>query len=227
MRLTEEQLESLDVDQLQELEFLVELEWQAKRYERCTIDPLFWLQQHTKTENPHYMHQGKEFKEAFPQKSYFRVLFNLFLTEDHLFLPKSREMVTSWSVMGYACWRAMFYRWEVVAQSQKEAKAFGLVKYASILFENSSEFIKQRHSLKRKVSGEEISFSDGGLVHGVPAGADQIRSFHPTLYIMDEAAFLSEAQASYNAAYPVARQIIVVSSAGPGWFANTISKGRS
>jgi hypothetical protein len=35
---------------------------------------------------------------------------------------------------------------------------------------------------------------------------------------MDEAAFLTEAAASYDAAEAVASQIIVVSSAAPGWF---------
>jgi hypothetical protein len=37
---------------------------------------------------------------------------------------------------------------------------------------------------------------------------------------MDEAAFMREAGASYHTAEPAADQIIVVSSAAPGWFAD-------
>jgi hypothetical protein len=36
--------------------------------------------------------------------------------------------------------------------------------------------------------------------------------------MMGEAAFLPEAQQCYDTVQPVAKQIIAVSSAGPGWF---------
>jgi hypothetical protein len=52
----------------------------------------------------------------------------------------------------------------------------------------------------------------------LPSGEDKVRLYHPTLYEMDEAAFLPEAQQCYDAAEPVAHQIIAISSAGPGWF---------
>jgi hypothetical protein len=52
----------------------------------------------------------------------------------------------------------------------------------------------------------------------VASGADQFRQYHPALVILDEAAFLPGAAASYDTAEAVASQIIVVSSAGPSWF---------
>src|ERR1700731_3490979 len=79
----------------------------AIRDERCKRDPLYWAQHWTKTENPHYIEQGLEFSAPFPGKSYFRVLFDA-LAENRsaevpsIFIPKTREMVTSWSVMVYA-----------------------------------------------------------------------------------------------------------------------------
>ena len=59
-------------------------------------------------------------------------------------------------------------------------------------------------------------------VQAVPGGADQVRQYHPAIFIMDEAAFMTEAAASYDTAHPVASQIIVVSSAGPGWFGQEV-----
>jgi len=48
--------------------------------------------------------------------------------------------------------------------------------------------------------------------------------FHPTLYVMHEAAFMPEAQSCYNAVQPVAKQIITISSAAPGWFADECTR---
>jgi phage FluMu gp28-like protein len=73
-------------------------------------------------------------------------------------------------------------------------------------------------SLKKDVTTFEIEFAEGGRLMAVPSGEDKIRLYHPTLYVMDEAAFLPEAQQCYDAAEPVAHQIIAISSAGPGWF---------
>jgi len=41
---------------------------------------------------------------------------------------------------------------------------------------------------------------------------------------MDEAVFQPEAGEAYDAAVPVCQKIIVVSSAGPGWFANFLTE---
>jgi hypothetical protein len=54
----------------------------------------------------------------------------------------------------------------------------------------------------------------------MPQGADQWRSHHPHGAVFDEASHLTEVEACYNIAAPVARQIIAVSSVAPGWFAN-------
>ena len=53
---------------------------------------------------------------------------------------------------------------------------------------------------------------------GTGGGADQIRQYHPSVLIVDEAAFLDDFEMSYAAADPVAAQIIAVSSAAGSWF---------
>ena len=65
-----------------------------------------------------------------------------------------------------------------------------------------------------------LRLSNGSEIIGIPAGESQIRSYHPTGYVMDEASHLPEAQQSYGIALPVARKIIAISSVAPGWFAN-------
>jgi|SRR5215469_932200 len=75
------------------------------------------------------------------------------------------------------------------------------------------------HPLKRQTS-LAMEWADGGKLYGIPAGEDQIRMYHPTLVIFDDAAFLPGFEACYNATTPVAQQIVAISSAAPGFFAD-------
>lgn len=153
-------------------------------------------------------------------------------SERRLFLPKSREMVLSWAVVGYA---VHLCQWnpntQVIIQSEREAKSVDLVVgrgipgYARVLWERQDEFLKRLHPLTKdidKMPEDLLSWRNGSSIRGVPSGAQQVREYHPALFIMDEAAFLTEAAASYDTAEPVCSQIFVVSSAGPSWFGDVV-----
>jgi hypothetical protein len=53
---------------------------------------------------------------------------------------------------------------------------------------------------------------------GIPAGKDQIRSFHPWGYIQDESCFQAEAGASYDNAQASAMKIVLNSTASASWY---------
>ena len=71
----------------------------------------------------------------------------------------------------------------------------------------------------KEQSALKLEFANGSRIIAIPEGADQIRSYHPWGRLMDEAAFQPEAGEAYDAAVPVYQKTIVVSAAGPGWFA--------
>jgi len=191
----------------------------AREVASFTEGPLFWGSTYTLTENPHYKQQGLEFKAPFPQKNYFVPLFDEFLRADRLLVPKSREMMTSWSFMLYAVYRAQWHKADVVIQTGSLGKVQDLVSYASQLYRYQHDFLKVRHPLEKETQ-TELTWADGGRVRAIPSGADQIRLYHPTIVIFDECAFLEEFAACWNTAHPVAKQMIGVSSAGPGSFAD-------
>ena len=118
-----------------------------------------------------------------------------------------------------------------IVQSERETKSIDLVVgkgipgYCRVLWEQQDECLRTMHPLTKPIDempGNLLTWQNGSSIRGVPSGADQIRQYHPARFIMDEAAFLTEAAASYDASEAVASQIIVVSSAAPGWFADTI-----
>ena len=191
--------------------------------ENCKLDPLYWAQHWTKTENPHWAQQGLPFRGQFPQKSYFRHVFSAFSTYQRLLIPKSREMLTSWCAIIWGTCRAQWWKAEVVVQCQGEDKATQLIAYAECLYRNQPEWMKARHPLKGR-NTLELVWEDGGKIIGIPKGVHQIRSYHPTIVIFDECAFLEEFEACWNTAHPVAKQMIGVSSAGPGRFADMCAR---
>jgi len=191
---------------------------------KCAADALFWLQNLTATENPKHQEQGLPYKAPFPRKSYFAPLFEEFRRARRLFIPKTREMLTSWCVMGDSTHRAQWERWFVVVQTDAEKKAEELIGYARALYDNQPDWMKKLHPLSGQPSQTKIEWQAGGRLLAIPAGVNKIRLYHPTRYVMDEAAFLPEAEACYNAAAPVAQQIIAISSAGPGWFGDQCAK---
>jgi len=167
---------------------------------------------------------AEPYRAPFPKKSYFAPLFGAFRSESRLFIPKTREMLTSWCVMGDSAHRSQWMRWEVIVQTGSEDKAHELIDYAGQLYKNQPDWLRQLHPLDGPPSKSEVRWASGGRILAIPSGVNKIRLYHPTRYVMDEAAFLPEAEQCYNAANPVAQQIIAISSAGPGWFGDQCTR---
>lgn len=187
---------------------------------------LFWLQNLTMTTDDHWQTKGTPAKAPFPKLDYLRPLFGAMqkllahpeLKRDSLFVAKSRDMLVSWSVMGYVTWMAQFRPqtfW--VCQSAKEDKAVELLRYARTLYHNQPSWLQERHPLEAD-NVLEMRFKNGSRILGVPAGEDQIRIHHPFGYFADEAAFLPNFEDCLNAVLPVVSQVVAVSTAAPSRF---------
>jgi hypothetical protein len=190
------------------------------RQEVASFDrgPLLWLTRYTKTENPQYEQQGVPFLAGFPHKSYFVPLFEAFLARyQQLYIPKSRTMMTSWAAAAFATWSAQWKKEETVIQTMNEDKALHLIDYASQLLRNQEPGLSRLHPIKKQ-NAFSIVWEHGGAVDAVPGGAGAIRSFHPSLFIQDEAAHIPEGEESINAVVPSGARIISISTAAPGWF---------
>ena len=228
--LSREQLLSLEPEELAHIEYVLREAKYERLDARCakgiaSFDegPLYWLTTHTATENPHHKEQGLPFRGPFPKLKYFVPLFDAFTRHRRLFIPKTREMLTSWCVMGWAAHQAQWYKSEAIVQTDAEGKASELIDYVRQLWDNQDTPLRNRHPLTTKTT-YEIAWSDGGRVLAIPKGEHKIRLYHPTIYIMDEASFLPEAQQCYDAAEPVTKQIIALSTAGPGWFGDECAR---
>ena len=197
--------------------------------EACAADPLYWLTHHTKTRDDHWQEKGTEPYARFPRKPYMDMLFYMLQTSKNLLVPKSRDMMISWAVIGYLTWRAQFHGpLHILVQCQKEEKAIDLVGgrggldgYVKVLYRHQADWMKTMHPLAKTIDeqlGLIFSWANGSRIQGIPAGAEQIRQYHPAIYFADEASFLDDWEGSIGAALPVAGQLISVSSAAPSAF---------
>lgn len=204
-----------------------QVQTKQQRINQMVADPLVWMQKHTETRDSHWRENGASSPyRAFPDYTYLRTVMDGLLSEPYVFIEKSRDMMISWLCVGYFTHAAMTVPGiDVAFQTQKEDKAFELVSYAKTLYERQKPELQEAFALEKSLKGMadgELLFANGSRIIGIPGGADQIRSYHPWGLLMDEAAFMPEAGDSYNNALPVSKKIVVVSSAGPGWFADTV-----
>ena len=215
--------ERLGADGIKQLELDIAAEYEQLEDARCEVSAYYWLTTHTKTENKHHEKQNLPFKAPLPKKSYLKMLFKYLQdiknwSVPRFFIPKSREMITSLSVLGYCAHASQYRKAESIVQCDSEDKAKELVHHAVVNYEEQPAWLRKLHPLKRRPNDMEIEWMDGGRLIGIPSGEHKIRLYHPTIYVLDEAAFQPGAEGCYNYALPVAQEIIVVSSAGPGWF---------
>jgi hypothetical protein len=189
-------------------------------------DPFVWATKYTKTSNEHWREEGRPTPyEPLPQYEYLAILFEVLDSERIIWIEKSRDLLVSWSCVAYLTLKSMTVpECGVLLQTQKEDKAIQLVDYAKCLYERQPDFLRDAFPLTKPAKDQSalsLEFNHGGYIHGIPGGADQIRSYHPWGYLNDESSFQPEGGACYNEALAAVRgKIIFNSSAGPSWYAD-------
>lgn len=183
-------------------------------------DPFFWLTELTKTKDEQDLDDPYK---PFPKKEYIRLLLELFDAEPVTFLEKSRTMLCSWMVSGWAAHKG-FTRpaTATVFQSQDEDRSVHDVEYVKELWSNSPDWLKERWPLEKPIDKQPYNAlyaANGSSWVAITGDPDKVRSKHPSIYILDEAAIIARGEESFNvgmAAKPL--WVIALSSAKPGWF---------
>jgi hypothetical protein len=112
----------------------------------------------------------------------------------------------------------------VLVQSEDETRATHIVDCVKILWDQSLPALKARWKpLNGRTAAEQpyntFSMANGSWVKGIPGNPDKVRSDHPTIIILDEAAHMTRGESSFNIAQATrCLHIICISSACPGWF---------
>jgi hypothetical protein len=202
-----------------------DLESQRKIRE-ATRSTAFWMRNHTKTFNPHWVEEGRPApNEAFPEWYFFEPMVEMIEREKVCAIEKSRDMMVSWGVVAYFTLQAMTVpHREIVFQSIDTGKAEQLIDYAKCLYDQQEAWLRDAFPLTKateKQARDVLMWENGSVIWSVPSGKNQIRSFHPWGYFNDETSFQPEAGLCLDAALGSgAKKLVMVSTANIGWFAD-------
>lgn len=161
--------------------------------------------------------------KPFPHLPYLPPLLSVLDNEPIVFIEKSRTMMASWIVAAWAAWIAFTHPATcVVFQSEDEDRAVHDVEYCKILWEQSPPMLREHWKLSKALDKQpynEFNLANDSRLLGIPGNPDKIRSEHPTIVILDEAAHITEGEKSFNvAAATRCLHMVALSSAKPGWF---------
>lgn len=200
-------------------------EWQDIELGRCSVEPWYWLVNYVWTLQKDESVEGSVVSR-FPADGYLRVVFGMMFDEKFLAIDKSRQMRMTWLLMAYALWYCQFRsNYEVVCQTKKEVVAdTELVKRAYFMACNEPKWMRPRFG-KTSSSFCKLKFPlTKSFIRGIPSGGDQIRSYNPSITIIDEAGFLEgEFEDCKSAALACCKDIKLVSTANSGEWGSFIN----
>lgn len=187
---------------------------------RAIDDGYWWLTNLTKTMDE--QDQLDPFK-PFPDKEYQWMMWQALNIEPILFIEKSRTMMASWTVSGWAAHMAFTHPATcVVFQSEDLDRAQHDIVYCKTLWEQSPDYLKDRWPLAKSLDRQPqhmLQMANKSRIVAIPGDPDKIRSEHPTIVVLDEAAIITEGEKSYNVAMAASPlHVVCLSSAESGWF---------
>ena len=162
-------------------------------------------------------------------QNYLHHIVNTWWKEPRTAWPKSRRLLTSWTMIACHEWLARYRAGQVIAfVSRKQGQNDD---------EGSAELIKRAHFIGQHLPVEvmprrvektwcRLSYPhNGSVILGIAQGADQLRQLAVTAWFGDEFAFWEQAGSTYAASLPSlegsggsAGRCTLVSTANPGFF---------
>lgn len=167
-----------------------------------------------------------------PKKDYLVEMADIWLKENLLLVPKSRQLLMSWLFCALYLWDTQFnYGRYTYFQSKKEEDADYLVQdRAGFILKHEPFYLWPKgFDPEKHISYCSIAFdSINSYIIGIPEGGDQIRSQVPSGLFSDEAAFQPEFEKAVGAVQACVKnggKFTGVSSANEGYFCELVHEG--
>jgi hypothetical protein len=185
------------------------------------VDPLHWMCEWTKTKDE--QDPMVPYKPV-PMRPYMPIVRDLFNREPVLFIEKSRSMMISWVTTALVLHQIMTQQPnKAVLWAQDQDRAVILRDYAWTLWDQQDDILKALYPVVRpkdRQSFDRLELARGGSIVALPGkDPNKIRGEHPSILLMDEAAFIENGAEAFDVAISSrVPKVIVVSSQAPSWF---------
>ena len=132
----------MKVEYLQKLyqdQRLQDIEWAT-----CAEDPYYFMTHWAYTLD---VHDDENPIRLFPEKEYIKIIVDIWLNNQLLLIPKSRQMMMSWIFTTLYLWDTQFHEGRLTFfQSKKSEDADDLVKRAKFVYDHEPKFLKRYFS---------------------------------------------------------------------------------
>ena len=143
-----------------------------------------------------------------------------------IYVPKSRQLMVSWTVMGYLLNKCMYRdRTTCFVQSKRREDSEYQIERIKKAYEYLVPELQALSPLSKSMERQPVAglyFANGSSIQALPMGGDIIRSKVPTILFSDEAAFQDDFEEVIKAAKACTKLHISVSSPHPGTFQKII-----
>ena len=176
----------------------------------CAANPWHFFTEYVYTQDP------KRGVCRYPDYDYLREFLRVMREQRMLLVPKSRQMMVTWSVVAYMLWLALFQRsGDYIFISRNERCAEELLDRARFILDHLPPWMQPKRVTN---SSEEIAFAKiGSRILSLPASPNGPRMYSPTAVFWDEMAFTPFDEQIWTALKPAldsGGQFIGVSSSG-------------
>jgi len=138
-----------------------------------------------------------------PDKEYLRYLLEQYCLHQRIILPKSRQVLVTWSWAAYGLARCLTRKnFLAIYQTKREEDAVGFMDRVHFIYEHLPPEIRAARPAKLDNSLKLEMLDSDAKFWGIPQGADIIRSNTVSLFFADEVNFQPNARASLRAAMP-------------------------
>lgn len=163
-----------------------------QEYKKCIISPDYFLAKYS------YIQHPTRGRMLFNLYDYQRKALKQFRDNDYNIVLKGRQIGISTLVAGYALWLMLFHEDKnvlVIATKQETAK--NLVTKVKFMHQQLPVWLRGETVTDNKLS---IQFANGSQIKAVASSKDAGRSEALSLLILDEAAFIDDADIIWTAA---------------------------
>lgn len=145
--------------------------------------------------------EGRE--RPLPDKAYLRYLLQQYELYPRILIPKSRQLLLTWSWAAYGLAYCLTRKHVlVIYQTKREEDSIGFMNRVHFLYRHLPNGVQEIRPANLENSSKlEIPKMDARF-WGIPQGADIIRSNTVSLFFSDEVNFQPNARASVRAAMP-------------------------
>jgi hypothetical protein len=173
----------------------------------CKLDAWFWFQNFVYTRDPQDFENPVK---KFPDYPFIKNLVEVICergamdkpANPRVAIPKSRQMLVSWTCCACSLWLAKFYpERHNFLQSQKEDKAIELLERCKFIEEHSPRQVGAQFEFSQKLARGD----NGSKIQAVAQGPDQIAQYTPSQIVLDETALQETAEYSYRSMIPALR----------------------